>query len=62
MTPHTPTEEGRYRAQVLGVNGWVDGVLYTTRKDAEKDAEHLAEFYGREVRIVELHENLRIGR
>lgn len=42
----------RYRAQVLGVNGWVDGGLFTREKEAMKDAERLADLFGLPTRVV----------
>lgn len=43
----------RFRAQVHGVNGWVDGGLFTRRKGAEKDAARLADLFDRPVRVLE---------
>lgn len=42
-----------FRAQVLGVNGWVDGGLFVREKDAAADARWLAERYGGEVRVTD---------
>ncbi|WP_258334792.1 hypothetical protein [Escherichia coli] len=42
-----------FRAQVRGVNGWVDGGLYARRKDAERNTTDLAERFDAEVRILE---------
>lgn len=43
-----------FRAQVHGVNGWVDGGLFARRKDAETNAADLAEQYASEVRVLEV--------
>lgn len=45
----------RFRAQVLGVNGWVDGGQFGRRKDADADAARMTALYDREVRVVALH-------
>lgn len=41
-----------YRAQAEGVNGWVDGGLFTSREQAEADAARLARQYGVPTRVV----------
>ena len=42
----------QYRAQVMGVRGWVDGGLFTKERDAIKDAQRLADQYGQDVRVI----------
>lgn len=44
-----------YRAQVRGVGvdrWWVDGGLFANRKDAERDAERLADYFDAETQVV----------
>lgn len=44
-----------FRAQVRSNDGsvWVNGGLFTKRKNAEADAQRLVEQYGNEVRVIE---------
>lgn len=46
----------RFRAQVHGVNGWVDGGLFVRRKDAERDAARLSDLFNRPVRVLEFEQ------
>lgn len=48
--PQVPMQ---YRAQVKGVNGWVDGGLFVKLADAERDATRLAATYDRPVRVIQ---------
>jgi hypothetical protein len=43
----------RYRAQVQGVNGWVDGGLFVKREDAVTDGVRLAALYQAPTRVIE---------
>lgn len=49
-----------FRAQVRSNDGsaWVDGGYFTKRKNAEADAERLAELFGNEVRVIEQEDPL----
>jgi hypothetical protein len=37
---------------------WVNGAVFVKRKNAEREAERLADLYGNEVRIVEVPDPL----
>lgn len=42
----------KYRAQVEGVSGWVDGGLFADKTDAQADAERLAGIYDATTRVI----------
>lgn len=44
----------KHRAQVWNGERWIDGVLATTKRTAEVDAERMADLYARPVRVVEV--------
>lgn len=41
-----------FRAQVMGVNGWVDGSVFAREQDAVAEAAEFAERYGSETQVV----------
>jgi hypothetical protein len=49
----------RYRAQALGVSGWVDEGLFIRRQDAERDALRMALAYATVTRVIDAEDESR---